>query len=145
MEEQPAKAKVGTIVDFTVKDAKNTYCHESATQVEMSALKLHINCSGLLVRKSKIYACIEKKAAVIAQRAHFACEDNQPIAGHPGERLIFYTMRMEFHWPHLTNDIYQTVSNCPTCARSRKTSCTRTTLANVPRICTPLIQCYGHP
>lgn len=40
-----------------------------------------------------------------------------PIAEHPGNQRIYDTMEMELFW-HMASEVYDTVSNCATSARS---------------------------
>lgn len=35
---------------------------------------------------------------------------------------MYDSMQKEFSWPHMTNDVYQTVRNCAICARNRERS-----------------------
>lgn len=51
----------------------------------------------------------------------FSMQSNfPPIAGHPGQRRIYDTMRKIFFWKHMANFVYHFVRNCAACARSRK-------------------------
>lgn len=34
------------------------------------------------------------------------------MAGHPGQRRLYDSIRREFYWPHMDNNDYTTVSNC---------------------------------
>ena len=41
------------------------------------------------------------------------------LAGHPGGRKMYYTLRKDYYWPALAVDCYATVRNCSDCARER--------------------------
>lgn len=58
-----------------------------------------------------------KSGPSITQRTHYPCKSYTPIARHLGRQSMYDTMRNEFLWPHMANDVYQTVENCATCAR----------------------------
>lgn len=34
------------------------------------------------------------------------------MVGHPGERRVYDSRRLEFHWPHLASDVYAAVCDC---------------------------------
>jgi transposase InsO family protein len=38
---------------------------------------------------------------------------------HPGAHRMFQTMRRSFYWPHMAEDVYETVRQCDACARNR--------------------------
>jgi transposase InsO family protein len=38
---------------------------------------------------------------------------------HPGSHRMFRTMRRSFYWPHMAEDVYETVRKCDACARNR--------------------------
>jgi transposase InsO family protein len=38
---------------------------------------------------------------------------------HPGAHRMFRTMRRSFYWPHMAEDVYETVRQCEACARNR--------------------------
>ena len=42
-----------------------------------------------------------------------------PIAGHPGQNRMYYTLRKTYYWPHMAIDIAATVRDCRSCARNR--------------------------
>jgi Integrase zinc binding domain/Integrase core domain len=42
-----------------------------------------------------------------------------PSAGHPGAHRIFQTIRRQFFWPRIAEDVYETVGTCDVCARNR--------------------------
>lgn len=44
------------------------------------------------------------------------------LAGHPGERLMYDTMRQEVYSPHMSNHRYVTVKDCQSCASNWRDS-----------------------
>jgi Integrase zinc binding domain len=38
---------------------------------------------------------------------------------HPGAHRMFRTMMRSFYWPHMAEDVYETVRKCDACARNR--------------------------
>lgn len=41
------------------------------------------------------------------------------LAGHPGGRKLYQSIRKNMYWPALAVDCYATVRRCPTCAKNR--------------------------
>jgi len=41
------------------------------------------------------------------------------LAGHPGSRRMYDTLRRYVHWPIMVVDVYQHVEQCPACAKIR--------------------------
>ena len=44
---------------------------------------------------------------------------HSPLAGHPGQTRMYYTLRQFYYWPSMAADVYNTVRNCHHCARNR--------------------------
>ena len=41
------------------------------------------------------------------------------VAGHPGGRRMYATLRHRYYWPHMAADAYEFVKKCDRCARER--------------------------
>ena len=41
------------------------------------------------------------------------------LAGHPGGRKLYRTLRRHFYWPKTALDCYAVAKNCAACARER--------------------------
>ena len=41
------------------------------------------------------------------------------LAGHPGSRRMYDTLRRDFYWPNMANDVATLVRNCTSCAKVR--------------------------
>jgi len=41
------------------------------------------------------------------------------LAGHPGSRRIYDTLRQYFYWPTMVVDVYRHVEQCPARAKNR--------------------------
>jgi Chromo (CHRromatin Organisation MOdifier) domain/Integrase zinc binding domain/Integrase core domain len=41
------------------------------------------------------------------------------IAGHPGGRKLYYTLRQSYYWPSMSLDCYEVVKSCLSCAKER--------------------------
>jgi Integrase zinc binding domain len=53
-------------------------------------------------------------------RSKFLYLEHYPMAvAHPAAHRMFRTMRRSFYWPHMAEDVYETVRQCDACARNR--------------------------
>lgn len=43
------------------------------------------------------------------------------MSGHPGGRRMNGTLKRDFYWPHIENDVYATVRICELCTRVKGT------------------------
>ncbi|CDF40971.1 unnamed protein product [Chondrus crispus] len=43
------------------------------------------------------------------------------LARHPGGTRMYDTLRREYYWPHMANNVYSTVRNCQSCSATRST------------------------
>jgi len=46
-------------------------------------------------------------------------EHQSVLAGHPGSRTMYDTLRRYVYWPTMVVDVYQHVEQCPACAKNR--------------------------
>jgi hypothetical protein len=57
--------------------------------------------------------------------------EHYPTAvAHPGTHIMFRNMRRSFYWPHMAEDVYETVRQCDDCARNRISERRHTTSYN---------------
>jgi Integrase zinc binding domain len=78
-----------------------------------------VNDKGLLVRLSSLD---EAEQEVVPRRLAncVMCLAQLPrLAAHPGGTRMYATLRKSFYWLTMAKDMYQFVSNCPSCAKSR--------------------------
>ena len=72
---------------------------------------------GVLIRKSEIGPQVVIPHALKAKVLHI--HHFARLAGHPGGRKLYQTIRKSMYWPALAVDCYATARRCPTCARNR--------------------------
>lgn len=118
-ERQTAGGKVPTIEELTVKKTKKACCGKATSQVVMSESEFQAEHNGLSVRTLKIDACVQN-GVTVCPRARTPYAKHYPrIVRHTGERRTYDKTQMEFFWPHMASDVYQTVSSCATSPRNR--------------------------
>lgn len=49
---------------------------------------------------------------------HLLCQaHNSPLADHHGQQRMIHSMRLDYYWPHVDNDVYGTGNDCRRCAK----------------------------
>ncbi len=76
---------------------------------------------GVLVRVARIDGSLQRVVPkALRQRVLYLAHD--PMSqGHPGVTKMYDTLRKDFYWPLLFNDVEDYVSNCVSCAKTRGT------------------------
>jgi len=84
--------------------------------------------NGLLCRRS-VYG---RKTQVVIPKAlnkRLLTHQHQSVlAGHPGSRKIYNTLRRYVYWPSMVVDVYKNVKQCPACAKNRLSERKHTTV-----------------
>lgn len=81
----------------------------------------HVARNGILTRVSLLDNAAHKVVPASMQRQVLKCFHYSLLAGHPGARRMYDSIRREFYWPHMANDVYQVVKESNSCARMRGT------------------------
>lgn len=76
---------LGNLIEQMRKDSSSCAI---PTQVNLSALNVHINRTGLVVRKLKIVSCPHSGEVVVLQANRFFAAGNLSLAGSPGIRCM---------------------------------------------------------
>lgn len=53
------------------------------------------------------------------RRRHLLLSHYHLLAGHSGQRRMYDTMRRDYYWPHMANDVAEIINQCQSCARNR--------------------------
>jgi len=84
--------------------------------------------NGLLCRRS-VYG---RETQVVIPEAlkqrllHY--QHHSVLAGHPGSRRMYHTLRRYVYWPTMVVDVYKHVEQCPACAKNRPSERRHTTV-----------------
>lgn len=108
--------------EFTKAQKMNHECHRSAEAVGKPNSTFLYDAVGLLIRVSTINRASQRSVPAnlpprILRLCHYSL-----LAGNPGERQVYDSMRREFHWSHMANDACSTVRDCQSCAKNRHTN-----------------------
>lgn len=107
-----------TLEELIVEQAHDGYCKASSLHIGHSHSEFHTNQRGLLVPKSVVSESIQIVATKALRMRILYLAHYPPIAGHPGTRRMYDTLRRNFYWPHMANDVYTTVAQCASCVKN---------------------------
>lgn len=108
-----------TAAAFIQEQARNTYCPTWTSQVGQPNTEFNIYHQGILVRKSTLDGAMLIVVATMLRQRIPTLTHYRPIAGHPWQQRIYYTLRHEFFWPRTAEDVYNTVDQCGSSTRNR--------------------------
>jgi transposase InsO family protein len=111
---------VEAISDDEIRQAQTTDpdCQRFLTATARAGL-YDLNEEGLLIRTAPSDGArqIVVPRSLVSRLLYL--EHYPPVVAHPGSHRMFRTMRRSFFWPHMVEDIYETVRQCDLCARNR--------------------------
>ena len=107
-----------SIEELLVTQQSDAFCMDIRRRLnEGVVMAFGFNDAGLLIRKSEIGPQIVIPHVLKARVLHI--HHYARLAGHPGGRKLYQTIRRYMYWPASAVDCYATVRRCPTCARNR--------------------------
>jgi len=126
----PAEAPMGALTaqEIILGQAEDTFCKERLK--ELDALSppdpkwsrkaiFFREKNGLLCRHS-VYERETQVAIPEALKQRLLRYQHQSVlAGHPGSRRMYDTLRRYVYWPTMVVDVYKHVEQCPACAKNR--------------------------
>ena len=114
--ELPAPISIEEIVEAQARDE---FCQSIRSALERGERVAFRDCpeSGMLERVFPDHTALVVPVSLQPRLLMLA---HQPqVAGHPGGRKMYQTLRRQYYWPGLALDCYQTVRSCAHCARER--------------------------
>lgn len=76
---------------------------------------------GFLVRKSKL-DCALQRVVPSALKSRLLYLSHYPrLAGHPGGTRLYLTLRRDYYWPSMGNDVHAVARDCASCTHMRGT------------------------
>lgn len=77
----------------------------------------NLNQQGVLIRRANLDGAIQL-IALKSLRGHILRLTNHPLlAGRPGGRWMYETLRRHVFWPHIAADVYSTLKTCQRCPK----------------------------
>jgi len=135
----PEEAPIGAVSarDIILGQAEDAFCQ--ARLKELDALSppdttwsrqafFFREKNGLLCRRS-MYGRETQVVIPEALKKRLLIHQHQSVlAGHPGSRRMYNTLRRYVYWPTMAVDVYKHVEQCPACAKNRLSERNHTTV-----------------
>jgi len=110
-----------TTEEMILAQSEDKYCQQLTATVGTPGSIFDINRLGVLVRISKLDGAVQVVVPLSLQPKLLRLGHYSLLAGHPGSRRMYDTMRHEFYWPNMARDVYQVVLDCQSCAATQGT------------------------
>ncbi|CAN8075930.1 unnamed protein product [Agarophyton chilense] len=105
--------------EFLREQAQDAYCRTLADQIGFKGSPFDVDHNGYIVRRSTLDGSLQKVVPK-ALRPRFLYLAHYPrLSGHLGATRMYYTLRQQFYWPHMADDVYTFVGQCQSCVRTR--------------------------
>ena len=129
-EASPDETPLGALTarDIILGQAEDTFCQER--QKELDTLPppdpvwtrqafFFKEKNGLLCRRSTYGRETQVVIPEALKQRLLRYQTQSVLAGHPGSRRMYDTLRRYVYWPTMVVDIYKHVEQCPACAKNR--------------------------
>jgi len=109
-----------TVQEWLHEQSLDSLCQELQAQVDANKTdRYKINEQGVLQR---VHPVNTQTQIVVPERLRsrvLLSHHNAAVAGHPGVRRMYETLRKGYWWPTMIVSVYATVRACETCSRDR--------------------------
>jgi len=112
--DMPAPVESDDIVEAHQTDA---FCIELAKRVARRAAKAFFPNEGHGLCRRAPYGDQLVNPEFLRERT-LTLEHHATVSDHPGMNRIHFSMRLRYYWPSMVTDIYNTITNCTTCAQN---------------------------
>ena len=101
--------------------ANDRYCKHIRASLDIPGTPFGVTHQDILVRRSPLDGSLQKVVPfslipTVLYNAHYPVH-----AGHPGGTRMYETIRKEYYWRSMANDIFQAAKDCRSCAKVRGT------------------------
>jgi Integrase zinc binding domain len=115
-----AGATAITVDELREAQTSDPDCQRFLSQTARADL-FDLNDDGILIRIARSDGSRQIVVPKVLVSLVLSLEHYPPAVGHPGAHKIFRTLRRSFFWPHMVENVYETVRQCDLCARNRIT------------------------
>ena len=117
--EQDVAMEPITLQEMVAEQASDAFCQAKAATVGHSASDFFYDRHGVLVRRSTLDGALQAVVPSSLRPRVLNMAHYPKLAGHPGTRRMYDTMRRSFYWPLMANDIHKLVRSCQSCAKAK--------------------------
>lgn len=115
------------------EQAKVSYCRQPSSTIGLAGSTVNYDSNRFLICTVSINVALQKVVLTSYRERllyHLQCP---ALAGHLGEKHMFYSMQRKYYWPHIANDNYTTVRFCGECNKIQPSEMRKPPLQNIPR------------
>jgi len=118
--EEPSKEQPVTIARMLAAQKQDAHCQELRDRMDQNKhSRFSENKEGLLVRVAPLDGATQVYVPEALRRELLHLEHDVARAGHPGVNWMYSSVRRHYYWEAMAADVYDLVSDCPSCARNR--------------------------
>ena len=121
--EEDKNVEAISVEEFLQEQARDPYCQERMEKLglEEEGAVFEIDQFGILCRRAKLDGAMQKVVPKTLRDRLLYLSHYPRLAGHPGQSTMYNSLRRQFFWPFMANDVYQMVKECRSCAAVRGT------------------------
>ena len=94
-----------SVEEFIQAQAADEFCIRAARTVGEPGSKYEVDRYGFLVWKSPLDGTLQRVVRKRVRAKGLYLAHLPRLAGHPGGTRMSYTLRREYYWPHMANDV----------------------------------------
>jgi len=109
-----------TVEEWLSEQGADSLCQQLQQEVDQGTNpRFRLNPQGILVRVLPTQTATQVVVPETLRPRILMSYHQATVAGHPGVRRMYDTLRQGVYWPTMIVDVYATVRGCDTCARDR--------------------------
>ena len=107
---------------FINEQRNDVECNQYANFVGLPGSQFVYDREGYLSRVSKVDGALQRVVPRSLRIRLLYLAHYPRLQGHPGARRMYDSLRQDFYWRFMANDVFETVRRCLSCAKSKGTS-----------------------
>jgi len=109
-----------TVEEWLTEQSSDSLCQQLQREIDQKKTERYrLNPQGILVRTLPLEETTQVVVPESLRPRILLSYHQAAVAGHPGVRRMYDTLRKGLYWPSMIVDVYATVRGCETCARDR--------------------------
>lgn len=109
------------LAEFITAHSADEFCQNFARRLDQAGTEFTLEKEGVLVRCTPIDGALQKPVPQSLRHCLLNLSHDPSISGHPGQRCMYDTMRKDYFRPNMASNVYRTVNNCYSCAKTSTT------------------------
>lgn len=102
--------------ELIFKQVRDSYCKATSLQLDHNSEFPASHCK-LLMRRSTVDKATQIVVLASLRNYILRLAHHPSIAVQPGQSKLYDMLRRKMFWPHMANDLYETVAKCASCIK----------------------------